>query len=371
MINVDDDEKKIKVEPLTSSGSGSGSFQLENLFKHGVLEKFIPGYKEIQPETTHTTPTPISTSTTQQAQPSVFVPKSTQDNVLLIQSVPSKVTERRSGKTKSVPKDIRLCHKHYCENCKSEFSRKDLLAYHIKNDCLQPVRQFVCKDCNAAFYLETAVNEHYYKIHLRIELCHCQKCNMGFAHKSKKSTHKKICPNKDEKDQYPIRTHFDEEMEASFKRHEIVPLQITEQQQPVQPLPEPPAPQEPTPQPVQPQLVEPTPQLVEPTPQLQTPQELQGEGEQQLGDILEIQLGQGRNVEDLEASDMLLALEQGNIPENIMEGDVEDENVAEEGEGNGDDDDYEEDEDGEEDYTVGGGDQVQETVVSLLLDDDE
>ena len=134
MINVDDGEKKIKVEPSTSSGLGSGgAFQLENLFKRDVLEKFIPGYKTSQPETTNTTPIPVSTSTTQQTQPSqiqpsVFVLMGTQDNVLLLQSVPSKVTEHRSGKTKPVPKDIRLRHKHYCENCESEFSRKDLLA---------------------------------------------------------------------------------------------------------------------------------------------------------------------------------------------------------------------------------------------------
>ena len=205
VINVDDDEKRIKVEPSTSSGSGSGgAFRLENLFKCDVLEKFIPGNKTSQPETTDTTPTPVSTSTTQQTQPSqtqpsVFILTGIQDNILLLQSVPSKVTECRSGKTKPVPKDIRLRHKHYCENCKSEFSRKDLLAQHIKNDCLQPIHQFVCKDCNAAFYSETAVREHYYKIHLKIELYHCQKCNMGFAHKSKKSTHKKIGQTKTEK----------------------------------------------------------------------------------------------------------------------------------------------------------------------------
>ena len=202
VINVEDSEKKIKVEPSTSSGSGT--FQLENLFKQDVLEKFIPGYKASQPETTDTTPTPISTSTTQQTQPlqgqsSVFVLKGSQDNILLIQSVPSKVTERRSGKTKPVPQEIRLQHKHYCENCKSEFSRKDLLANHIKNDCLQPICQFVCKDCNVAFYSETAVREHYYKIHLKIKLYYCQKCNMGFAHKSKKSTHKKFAQTKTEK----------------------------------------------------------------------------------------------------------------------------------------------------------------------------
>ena len=58
VINVDDDEKKIKVEPSTSSGSGSGgAFRLEDLFKRDVLEKFIPGYKTSQPETTDTTPT--------------------------------------------------------------------------------------------------------------------------------------------------------------------------------------------------------------------------------------------------------------------------------------------------------------------------
>ena len=85
---------------------------------------------------------------------------------------------------------------------------------------------------------------------------------------------------------------------------------------------------------------------------------------------MEIQPGQGRNVEDLQASDMLLALEKGNLPENIMEGDVEDQNVVEGGEGNVDDNDYEE-EDDEEDYMVEGGDEVQETVVSLPLDDDD
>ena len=89
------------------------------------------------------------------------------------------------------------------------------------------------------------------------------------------------------------------------------------------------------------------------------------------GFFLEIQPGEGRNVEDLQVSDMLLALGKGDIPENIMEGDVEDQNVVQGGEGNVDDDDYEEDdEDGEEDDMVGGGDELQETVVSLPLDDD-
>ena len=75
VINVEDSEKKIEVEPSTSSRSGA--FWPENLFKCDVLEKFIPGYKASQTETTDTTPTPISTSTTQQAQPSVFVLRGT------------------------------------------------------------------------------------------------------------------------------------------------------------------------------------------------------------------------------------------------------------------------------------------------------
>ena len=71
-------------------------------------------------------------------------------------------------------------------------------------------------------------------------------------------------------------------------------------------------------------------------------------------------------------SAIVLALEKGDIPENVMEGDVEDQNVVQGGEGNVDDNDYvEDDEDGEEDYTVGGGDEVQETFVSLPLDDDD
>ena len=90
--------------------------------------------------------------------------------------------------------------------------------------------------------------QHYYQTHLKQDLYFCKKCGQGFAHKSHKSVHvrSEAYPMKDQGDQFPCRAPFNEELEATFKRWVIMPLEITEgdvQQQQQQPdignLPEP------------------------------------------------------------------------------------------------------------------------------------
>ena len=141
-----------------------------------------------------------------------------------------KSKDRRSGRTVPVLKSQQRHDKYYCDECKSEFSRKDVLAKHIKFDCLQEVHQFICDMCQAAYYSDVALREHYYEIHLKEDLYFCKKCGQGFAHKSRKSVHQKsgACPMKDQDDKFPGRAPFNEKLEATFKCRIIMPLEITE-----------------------------------------------------------------------------------------------------------------------------------------------
>ena len=236
IIDLDDDAKVgIKSEPSTSK---STSFKLENVIKPEFL-KYIPGYKpkvsqqEEDDKTGKSEELPATLSASSSgAEPNVniFVPsvEREQNVVLLLETKKKKSTERCSGKTHPVPKGRRLDTKYYCEKCKSEYKRKDLLAAHIKNDCLQPIPQFICEKCNEGYFSERAVREHYYQIHIKKDLYYCKKCNKGFAHLSRKSTHNANCPNQDKPDKYPGRLPIDPELEATFKRRVIKPLEITE-----------------------------------------------------------------------------------------------------------------------------------------------
>ena len=191
VLDVDDDSKVgIKSEPSTSQSTSQStskvydSFKLENVIKPEFL-KFLPSYKpkeskeEVRDkaeksEEVQATATETSSS---QAQPNVniFVPtgECEQNVVLLLETKKKKSTERQSGKTFPVPKGRRLDTKFYCEKCKSEYKRKDQLAAHIKNDCLQPIPQFVCEKCNEGYFSERAVREHYYQVHIQKDLYYC------------------------------------------------------------------------------------------------------------------------------------------------------------------------------------------------------
>ena len=227
--NEDDDEEfnlsKVKTEPkVEPSGSRSGGYKLER--ENPALLKWLPGFTEkaheIQP------PTPVSEQKTR-----IYIPQQQEDkSIVLMEHIPIKSTERRSGKTQPVPKGRHKKNKFYCEKCKSEFSRKDSLTSHIKWDCLQEIRQFICEECHAAFFSDTSVREHYYLTHLKTDLYFCPKCGQGFAHKSRKSAHRKsgACPNKDDEDQFPGRAPVDEKLEATFKHRVKMPVEITEAQ---------------------------------------------------------------------------------------------------------------------------------------------
>ena len=117
--------------------------------------------------------------------PKVFIPhRNTMQGIVLVESMPQKSTEHHTGKTQPVKKEFRIGTQFYCDKCKSNFCRKDLLANHIKNDCLQVVHGFICDACNKGFYSETAITEHYFVTHLKQPLYFCARCNEGFQYKS-------------------------------------------------------------------------------------------------------------------------------------------------------------------------------------------
>ena len=234
---IDVDESVIKDEPKASTSSEK-SGKIEDMVRKELL-RFLPKYQSgvgvsstTEKEGSSTTTSQISSEQTPAT--NVYVTQPTKDqNIILLQPTQQNVksTERRSGKTHPVPIGRRKLHKHYCENCKSEFSRKDQLTQHVKNDCLQPICQFICDACNAGYYSEKAVREHYYKIHLKTFLYYCTKCNHSFFHLSRKSSHKGKCPNPKGEDVYAARAPYNDELEKTFKRRTIMPVKITEQQQ--------------------------------------------------------------------------------------------------------------------------------------------
>ena len=74
------------------------------------------------------------------AKTSVIISKTRPDKTaVLVENIGVKSTDRRSGRAAPVPKSQWRRDKFYCNECKSEFSRKDVLAKHIKFDCLQEV----------------------------------------------------------------------------------------------------------------------------------------------------------------------------------------------------------------------------------------
>ena len=225
---IDVDESTVKDEAKQSTSSAK-SGKIEDMVRKELLQ-FLPKYQSGLGTSSTTEKEGSSTDTTSsQVKPdvNVYVREDEQpaENVILVkEAVQKKVPERRAGKTRPKPKAIREKHKYYCEDCKSEFSRKDQLAQHVKNDCNQPIRQFICNKCNEGYYSERAVREHYYQVHLQEYLYFCKQCGKGFYHISRKSLHKDKCPNKGGPDKFQGKAPLREELEASFKRRTIMPL---------------------------------------------------------------------------------------------------------------------------------------------------
>ena len=136
VIEIDDDDddyssRSVKQEP---KGETSRGFKLEDV--NPSLLKWIPGYEAKKKEkVSESQPVVEETGKT-----SVYIPKTRPDKtVVLVENVGVKSTDRRSRRTTPVPKSKHRQDKFYCNECKSKFSRKDVLAKHIKFDCLQEV----------------------------------------------------------------------------------------------------------------------------------------------------------------------------------------------------------------------------------------
>ena len=339
VIEIDDDDddedesEQKKKQKTGTSLSTPGAFSLQklnpNLLKWLGKEPKKEESKDqpISEEETSTGKRSATQVSTGDPKSEIYVQKIQGNQVLVLESVSKKSTERRSGKTQPVPKGIRKDKKFYCEQCKSVFSRKDGLATHIKWECLQQVRQFICEKCQSGYYSETAVREHYYQVHLKQDLYFCKQCGQGFAHKSRKSSHKTsgACPNKDGEDKYIGRAPYDEKLEATFKRRTIMPLDIAEAEMPQ--AEETQAEQEPEPVPEPEPEPAPKPEPEDKTPGQEVVQEEEkGHEGEELGENFGQQMlpqvyYKGQSVEDMEASQILTALSTGELPSNIMEGD--------------------------------------------------
>ena len=109
--------------------------------------------------------------------------------------------------------------RHYCKNCKANYTRKDELTYHERHNCLKSSRDFICEECNAGYYSDTTLMQHYFKEHLKTFLYFCQKCGKGFYYKPYRSTHRAACPNKDGSDKYEGTTKaLTPELKKKFRR---------------------------------------------------------------------------------------------------------------------------------------------------------
>ena len=64
---------------------------------------------------------------------------------------------------------------------------------------------------------------------MKEDLWFCTRCGQGFAHKSRKSTHKKsgACPNKGGEEKFVGRAPYNEQLEATFKRRIQIPFEMT------------------------------------------------------------------------------------------------------------------------------------------------
>ena len=76
------------------------------------------------------------------------------------------------------------------------------------------------------FHTDYGVWEHYYQEHKKEHLYFCTLCGKGFFHKSKKSLHKRVSPNKDREEKFAARAPYDAELELTFKRRQRMEVDV-------------------------------------------------------------------------------------------------------------------------------------------------
>ena len=129
------------------------------------------------------------------------------------------VSSLRTDTSGPIDKRLQDPKRHYCKKCKAHYTRKDELTYHERFNCLKSRRDFICEECNAGYYSDTTLMQHYFKEHLKTFLYFCQKCGQGFYYKPYRSTHRAACPNKDGPDKYEGTTKaLTPELKKKFRR---------------------------------------------------------------------------------------------------------------------------------------------------------
>ena len=177
----------------------------------------------------------LVTSVTKKTETIKYIPKIVTgvQQVVLVETPKRKTTTKRSSKAGPVPEELQDKTKFYCKNCPCHYSNRDDLVRHEKNDCGKEDPDFFCDECNAGYFSENTVREHYYHAHTDLKLWRCKKCNEGFNFKANRSRHKNACPNKNGPEIYEGRAHYDEKLEQTFKRKVAIPVQVPPNQQPI------------------------------------------------------------------------------------------------------------------------------------------
>ena len=137
------------------------------------------------------------------------------------------VSSLRTDTSGPVDKRLQDPKRHYCKNCKANYTRKDELTYHETYNCLNARRDFICEECNAAYYSDNTLMQHYFKEHMKTFLYFCQKCGQGFYYKPYRSTHRAACPNKDGLDKYEGTTKaLTPELKKKFRRRKQMQVNV-------------------------------------------------------------------------------------------------------------------------------------------------
>ena len=127
------------------------------------------------------------------------------------------VIKLRTSTAGPVPEKLQDKNRHYCDKCPAHYSRKDELTNHKQNNCLKVQHDYICEECNKAYYSDSTLMQHFYRVHLKQYLYFCRKCNEGFYYKSYRSTHKNACPKKDGPDLYEGNLQVPPEIMQKFR----------------------------------------------------------------------------------------------------------------------------------------------------------
>ena len=154
----------------------------------------------------------------------IYIPK--KSALVLVPPTQKRVLSKRSNPGAPVPEDARDPVHYYCENCSCNYAKKPYLTKHTKYMCMKTDFDYICDGCQKGFHTDYGVREHYYQEHKKEHLYFCTLCGKGFFHKSKKSLHKKGCPNKGGEEKFAARAPYDAELELTFKRQQRMEIDI-------------------------------------------------------------------------------------------------------------------------------------------------